>query len=91
MKFKELNENIYTETLLSSGKQNIIRLRNIKGLLSFCHNYFKCNWHAVSLSSKKVKGGVGINLGIGLLIAFSYILFFQFSSTLATNETFNLG
>ena len=27
----------------------------------------------------------GKNLGIGLLIAFSYILFFQFSSTLSTN------
>ena len=40
---------------------------------------------AVALSSKKVKGGIGINLGLGLLISFSYILFFQFSSTLATN------
>ena len=34
---------------------------------------------------KKLKGGIGINLGVGLLIAFSYILFFQFSSTLSTN------
>ena len=40
---------------------------------------------AVVLSSKKVKGGIGMNLGLGLLISFSYILFFQFSSTLATN------
>ena len=27
----------------------------------------------------------GTNMGLGLLISFSYILFFQFSSTLATN------
>ena len=40
---------------------------------------------AVSLSSKKKKGGIGTNMGLGLLISFSYILFFQFSSTLSIN------
>ena len=37
----------------------------------------------VSLSSKKIKGGMGLNLGIGLLISFSYILFSTVSSTFA--------
>ena len=37
------------------------------------------------ISIKKVKDcAIGKNLGVGLLIAFSYILFFQFSSTLST-------
>ena len=39
----------------------------------------------VSLSSKKVKGGMGINLGVGLLISFSYILFYTISSTFAVS------
>ncbi len=37
----------------------------------------------VSLSSKKIKGGMGLNLGIGLIISFSYILFYTVSSTFA--------
>lgn len=36
-----------------------------------------------SLSSRKVKGGMGIKLGIGILLSFSYILFMQISSSFA--------
>lgn len=39
----------------------------------------------VSLSSKKVKGGMGMNLGFGLLLSFSYIMFYTVSSTFAIN------
>jgi lipopolysaccharide export system permease protein len=34
----------------------------------------------VSLSSRKVRGGIGMNIGIGLALSFSYILFMQFAS-----------
>lgn len=34
----------------------------------------------VSLSSKKVRGGIGMQIGIGLLLSFTYILFLQFAS-----------
>jgi lipopolysaccharide export system permease protein len=34
----------------------------------------------VSLSSKKVRGGIGMQIGIGLGLSFSYILFMQFAS-----------
>jgi len=39
----------------------------------------------VSVSSRKVKGGIGMQLGIGLMVAFSYLLFLQFSSQFAIN------
>ena len=39
----------------------------------------------VSLSSRKVKGGMGLYLGIGLALSFSYILFQTISSTFAIN------
>lgn len=42
----------------------------------------------VSLSSKKVKGGMGINLGIGLLLSITYILFGEISSTFTVNGSF---
>jgi lipopolysaccharide export system permease protein len=34
----------------------------------------------VSLSSKKIRGGIGMSIGIGLILSFSYILFLQFAS-----------
>lgn len=37
----------------------------------------------MSLSSKKVKGGMGVNIGIGLVLSFSYILFSTVTSTFA--------
>ena len=37
----------------------------------------------VSLSSRKVKGGMGLNLGVGLALSFSYILFQTVSATFA--------
>lgn len=37
----------------------------------------------VSLSAKKVKGGMGLNIGIGLLLSFSYILFSTVTSQFA--------
>jgi lipopolysaccharide export system permease protein len=37
----------------------------------------------VSLSSRKIKGGMGFNIGIGMGLSFSYILFLQISSSFA--------
>lgn len=36
-----------------------------------------------SLSARKIKGGMGLNIGIGLVLSFSYILFMRVSSTFA--------
>jgi len=41
---------------------------------------------AVAIASRKIRGGIGIHLGIGILIAFTYILFMQISTTFATNS-----
>jgi lipopolysaccharide export system permease protein len=39
----------------------------------------------VSMASRKSRGGVGLHIGLGMLISFSYILFLQVSTTFATN------
>ena len=39
----------------------------------------------LSLSSRKTKGGMGLHLGIGLALSFSYILFQTISATFAVN------
>ena len=84
MNLKELNANIKTEINLSSGKAKFYKIEKHKRI-SFPFAIIILTIIAVALSSKKTKGGVGINMGLGLLISFSYILFFQFSSTLAIN------
>lgn len=39
----------------------------------------------MALSSRKVKGGMGLNIGIGLVLSFSYILFMTVTQTFALN------
>jgi len=43
----------------------------------------------VTLSSRKIRGGIGMNIGIGLGLSFSYILFLQFASQFSLKG--NLG
>jgi len=37
----------------------------------------------MSLSAKKVKGGMGLNIGVGLALSFTYILFSTVTSSFA--------
>lgn len=39
----------------------------------------------VALSSRKVRGGIGLHLGVGIALTFSYIMFMQFSTVFSTN------
>lgn len=39
----------------------------------------------VSLASRKVKGGIGFHLGLGLLLSFSYILFMQITTVFTSS------
>lgn len=45
----------------------------------------------LSLSSRKMKGGMGLHLGIGIALSFSYILFQTVSSTFAVNGNLPAG
>jgi lipopolysaccharide export system permease protein len=44
----------------------------------------------VSLASRKTRGGLGIHLGLGLLLGFSYIMFMQVSTIFAFKAGFNI-
>lgn len=39
----------------------------------------------VSMSARKMRGGIGLQVGLGILLAFAYLLFLQFSQTFATS------
>jgi lipopolysaccharide export system permease protein len=84
MNLIELNKNIESETIKSSGKAKFYKIEKHKRI-AFPFAIIILTIIAVALSSKKKKSGTSTNMGIGLLISFSYILFFQFSSTLSIN------
>ena len=39
----------------------------------------------MALSARKVKGGMGVNIGIGIVLSFSYILFMTVTSSFAVS------
>jgi lipopolysaccharide export system permease protein len=45
----------------------------------------------VSLSSRKARGGIGMNIGIGLALSFSYIFFQQFASQFSLKGNLSPG
>ena len=51
--------------------------------IAFPFSTFILTLIGVSLSSRKVKGGIGLHIGLGLLLSFGYILFMQISAQFA--------
>lgn len=86
------------ETLTSPELKNYIDKQRRRGIANI--KVFEIEYHkriatsfaafiltliGLALSSKKVKGGMGINLGVGLALSFGYIVFQTISSTFAVN------
>jgi len=78
LNYSELNELI--ETQLNRGDGNVkfaLIEKNTRFALPF--SAFILTIMGVALSSKKRRGGIGWNIGIGIALAFTYILFLRFS------------
>jgi lipopolysaccharide export system permease protein len=76
--YRELNEHIRTQKM--RGDKRVIYSQIEKQTrLALPFSAFILTLIGVSLSAKKRKGGIGINMGIGLMLSFSYILFLRFS------------
>ncbi|MBI2967863.1 MAG: LptF/LptG family permease [Bacteroidetes bacterium] len=84
MNINELNRFIENETV--KGSMNIpYYLIEKHRRFSFPAATIILTIIGLSIASRKVRGGTGLHLGMGLLIAFAYILFMQISTTFATN------
>ncbi len=84
MNFRELNNFIANERL--KGSENIrFFLVEKHRRIAFPFATLVLTLIGVSLSSRKVRGGIGLHLGMGLLLSFTFILFMQISTTFATN------
>ncbi len=84
MDYGELNKFISQEQLRGSEEIVFYLIEKYKRT-SYPFATFILTLIGVSLSSKKVRGGIGVQLGIGILLSFTYIMFMQISTTFATN------
>ncbi len=79
MKYKELNDYIKLLRLQGSEELKLFQIEKQRRIAD-PFSVFILTLIGVSLSSKKIRGGVGMQIGIGLALSFSYILFMQFAS-----------
>jgi len=82
MNMGELNERIRKEDMRGTGVMDNLLIEKYKRFV-YPFSAFVLTLMGVSLSSRKVRGGVGISLGIGIFLSFTYILFMQFSTMFA--------
>lgn len=83
---RELNEYIRTKRMRGDAdvKKALIE-KNIRYAMPF--SAFILTIIGVSLSSRKRRGGTGWNLGLGIALSFSYILFQRFSEMFVYTDT----
>jgi lipopolysaccharide export system permease protein len=88
MTYNELNNYVSQLKLQGSDELNLFLIEKYR---RFANPFavFILTLIGVSLSSRKVRGGIGMNIGIGLGLSFSYILFMQFASQFSLKG--NLG
>jgi len=79
----ELAEKIRKEKVRGTGIMNDLLFEQYK---RYFHplSAFILTLIGVALSSRKVRGGVGVSLGIGIFLSFTYIVFNQFAQMFST-------
>ena len=84
LNYRELKEFIENERLKGSENLKFYEVEKYRRI-AFPFSTLVLTFIGVALSSRKVRGGIGLHLGAGIALRFSFILFMQISTTLATN------
>ena len=82
MTYNQLNRFIEREKMRGSTIYGLFNLEKYKRL-TFPFANLVLTFIGVALSSRKVRGGIGMHLGMGIGIAFTFILLLQISSVFA--------
>jgi len=83
MNFRELNEFIANERLKGSEAVSFYEVERHRRM-AFPFSTLVLTLIGVALSSQKVRGGIGLHLGAGIALSFTFILFMQVTTTFAT-------
>jgi len=88
MNLNELNNYIKEQRL--QGAENVEKLL-VQKYQRFAYPFstFILTLIGVSIASRKTKGGIGLHIGFGILLSFTYILFMQVSTNLAIGSNMN--
>lgn len=88
MTFRELRDFIDQQRLQGASNINVWLIeKHIR--FSYPFSTFILTLIGVSLSSRKVRGGMGMHIGLGVLLSFSYIIFMRFSTMFAVSGYFS--
>ncbi|MFR9128962.1 MAG: LptF/LptG family permease [Alistipes putredinis] len=90
MNIVELNQFLEQQRSKGSDSINIIQVEQ-HARYAYPVGTFILTLIGVSLSSRKVRGGTGLHIGIGIALCFSYILFIRFFEEFAKSGTLHPG
>lgn len=79
MSNNELNTRIEKERTRGTGLMSNLKLEKYKRYI-YPFSAFVLTLMGVALSSRKARGGIGLSLGLGIALSFTYILFIQFAT-----------
>lgn len=84
--YKQLNNAIEREEMKGNSIVTELKIEKYQRLLN-PFAYIILTIIGVALSSHKKRGGIGLNLAIGIILAFSLILMMKLANVFATNST----
>ena len=82
MDYSQLNHYIEIQTLKGSDDIAFYEVERYERMINPVATFI-LTLIGVSISSRKVRGGIGMHIGIGVVIAFSYLMFQQIFTTFA--------
>lgn len=82
MSLKELDDFIEQQRMQGETNVKAFQIERHKRI-SFPFSTFILTFIGVAVSSRKIRGGIGLQIAIGVIISFTYILFVQFSTQFA--------
>ncbi|MFO7864473.1 MAG: LptF/LptG family permease [Salinivirgaceae bacterium] len=84
MNFRQLNEFIEDQRMRGSGNVISYEIERHKRF-AYPFSTFILSIIGMSLASRKTRGGIGGNIGLGIALTFTYIMFQQVTTVFATN------
>jgi len=84
MDYYQLQSYIESERLKGSDNIELIQLEKYRRV-AFPFATFILTLIGVSIASRKVRGGIGMHIGLGIAISFTFIMFMQVTTTFAAS------